>query len=145
MSADQVVLSGSHKVPRKEELRLGGPLAQSVHVLEGAGRSWVQLADPDERPAGAVEVVVSDPNGEGITIERFSGPLVQPRCLLERAATWMQLVDPVRCPEVMVESMNIVVQDPDSDGKRLGGTLVKSVNALEGACRSGMELTDTIV
>jgi len=145
MSADQVVLPGSHKVPRKKELRLGGPLAQSVHVLEGAGRSWVQLADPDERPAGAVEVVVSDPNGEGITIERFSGSLVQPRCLLERAPTWMQLVDPVSGSKVMVETVNVVVQDPDSDGKWLGGTLVKSVNALEGACGAGMELADTVV
>ena len=145
MSADQVVLPGSDKVSWEEELRLGGPLVQSVHVLEGAGRSWVQLVDPDERPAGAVEVVVSDSNREGITIERFSRSLVQPRRLLERATTWVQLVDPVSGSEVMVESMNVVVQDPDSDGKWFGGTLVKSVNALEGTCRAGMELADTVV
>ena len=143
VGADQVVVADSHKVS-EPELGLGRPLVQPVHVLEGAGSTWVQLADPDERPSGAVEVVVPDSNWEA-KAEGLSGSLVQPRRLLEGAATWVQLVDPMGGPEVMVESVHIVVQDPDSDGKWLGRSLVESVDTLEGACRAGMELADTIV
>ena len=59
----------------------------------------------------------------------------------------MQLVNPVRCPEVMVQSVHIVVQDPNSDRKamRVGRTLVESVDTLERARRAGVELADTIV
>jgi len=141
VSADQVVIPDSHKV---SELGLSRPLVQPVHVLERACCPWVQLADPDERPAGAVEVVVPDSNWEA-KAKRLSGSLVQPRRLLEGPATWVQLVDPVGRPEVMVESVHIVVQDPDSDGKWLGRTLVESVNALEGTCRAGMQLGNTVV
>ena len=141
VSADQVVVPDSDKV---SELGLGRPLVQPVHVLEGACRTGVELADPDERPAGAVEVVVPDSNWEA-KAEGLSGSLVQPRCLLEGAATWVQLVDPVGRPKVVVESVHIVVQDPDSDGKRIGRTFVQPVHALEGASRAGVELADTVV
>ena len=59
----------------------------------------------------------------------------------------MQLVNPVRCPEVMVQSVHIVVQDPNSDRKamRVGRTLVESVDTLERARRAGVELADTVV
>ena len=46
--------------------------------------SWVQLADPDERPTGAVQVVVPDPDGDG-KAKRLGGSFVQPGRLLEGA------------------------------------------------------------
>jgi len=144
VSAKQIVVTDSDKVS-EPELGLGRPLVQPVHVLEGMS-TWVKLADPDERPAGTVEVVISDSDGDA-KAKRLGRSFVQPGRLLEGAAAWVQLVDPVRRPEVMVQSMHIVVQDPNSDGKamRVGRTLVESVDTLEGAGRSGVELADTVV
>ena len=88
----------------------------------------MKLADPDERPTGTVEVVVPDSNWDA-EAKRFSRSLVQPGGLLEGTATWVQLVDPVGCSEVMVKPVHIVVQDSNSDRKamRVGRTLVESV------------------
>ena len=145
VSSEQIVVTDSDKVS-EPELGLGGPLVQSVHVLEGACKARVQLADPDERATGTVEVVVPDSNWDA-EAKRFSRSLVQPGGLLEGSATWVQLVDPVGCSEVMVKPVHIVVQDSDSDRKAMGvgGTLVESVNMLEGACVARVELADTVV
>ena len=104
----------------------------------------MQLADSDERPAGTVEIVVPESN-QVAKAEWLSSSLVKPGRLLEGSATWMQLVDPVSSPEVVVQPVHIVVQDPNWDGKGVGRALVESVNSLEGACRSGVELADTVV
>ena len=81
VGAEQVVLAQSDKVA--EPVRLGGPLVQPVHVLEGVP-TRVQLADPDERPTGAVQVVVPDPDGDG-KAKWLGGSFVQPGRLLEGA------------------------------------------------------------
>ena len=59
----------------------------------------------------------------------------------------MQLADSVGGAEVMVEPVHVVVQEPDSNGNamRVGRPLVETVNTLEGACRSGVELADAVV
>jgi len=116
---------------------------QPVHVLEGMS-SRVQLVDSDERSAGTVEVVVAESNQVAKT-EWLGSSLVKPGCLLEGSTAWMQLVDTMSSSKVVVQSVHIVVQDPNWDGKGIGRTLVKSINSLEGACWSGMELADTVV
>ena len=116
---------------------------QSVHVLEGMS-SRVQLVDPNERAAGTVEVVIPESN-QVAKAKWLSSSLVKPGRLLEGSTAWMQLVDPVSGSKVVVQPVHIVVQDPDWDGKGVGRALVESINSLEGACRSGMELADTVV
>lgn len=47
----------------------------------------------------------------------------------------------------MVEPVHVVVQEPDSNGNamRVGRPLVETVNTLEGARRSRVELADAVV
>ena len=91
---------------------------QSVHVLEGMS-SRVQLVDPDERAAGTVEVVIPESN-QVAKAKWLSSSLVKPGRLLEGSTAWVQLVDPVSGPKVVVQPVHIVVQDPDWDGKGIG-------------------------
>ena len=143
VGAEQVVLAQSDEVA--EPVRLGGSLVQPVHVLEGVP-AWVQLADPNERASSSVQVVVTDPNGNGGEPERLGGSLVQPGCMLEGARQpWVRLADSVGRSEEMVWPVKIVVQDANSDGKRFSGPFVKTVNTLERAGRSWMELAHTVV
>ena len=144
VGSEQVVLAQSDEVA--EPVRLGGSLVQPVHVLEGAGRPWVQLAETDERATSSVQVVVTETDGNGGEPERLGGSLVQPGCMLEGARQpWVWLADSVGRSEEMVWPVKIVVQDANSDGKRVGGPFVKTVNTLERAGRSWMELAHTVV
>ena len=143
VGSEQVVLAQSDEVA--EPVRIGGPLVQPVHVLEGAP-AWVQLAETDERATSSVQVVVTETDGNGGEPKRLGGSLVQPGCMLERArqpGVW--LADSVGRSEEMVWPVKIVVQDANSDGKRVGGPFVKTVNTLERAGRSWMELAHTVV
>ena len=143
VGSEQVVLAQSDEVA--EPVRLGRPLVQPVHVLEGAP-AWVQLAETDERATSSVQVVVTDPDGNGGEPERLGGSLVQPGCMLEGARQpGMWLADSVGRSEEMVWPVKIVVQDANSDGKRVRGPFVKTVNTLERAGRSWMELAHTVV
>ena len=143
VGAEQVVLAQSDEVA--EPVRHGGPLVQPVHVLEGVP-AWVQLAETDERATSSVQVVVTETDGNGGEPERLGGSLVQPGCMLEGARQpRMWLADSMGRSQEMVWPVKIVVQDANSDGKRVRGPFVKTVNALERAGRSWMKLAHTVV
>ena len=118
-------------------------------MLEGAGSPRVQLAHTDGGDDGQVvgsEQVVLAQSDEVAEPVRLGGSLVQPGCMLERARQpWVRLADSVGRSEEMVWPVKIVVQDANSDGKRVGRPFVKTVNALERAGRSWMKLAHTVV
>ena len=118
-------------------------------MLEGAGSPRVQLAHTDGGDDGQVvgsEQVVLAQSDEVAEPVRLGGSLVQPGCMLEGARQpGMWLADSVSRSEEMVWPVKIVVQDANSDGKRVRGPFVKTVNALERAGRSWMKLAHTVV